>query len=385
MTGSKATVLSVITVLSMAAAAYFAYEARVAPEAAPAVQRAGGGSAGPVAARVVVAPVQTGRVDSRLSAIGTGRALSAVSLTPFSPGRITEIVVKAGDKVEAGDVIARLDSEVEEIAVEKAQVVLDDAQAKVERVTRLRASNAISAVELTTAELERANARLALQDAQLALSRRTVVAPVSGIIGILPINAGNYVTNSTEIATIDDRSKVLVDFWVAERFANQIAPGAKVTATLVADPTVSVDGFVSAVDSKLDEQSRTLRVRAELDNADDRLRAGMSFRMGMSFPGQDYPAVPPLAVQWGAEGSYVWAVRDEKATRIPVTLVQRNAEAVLVAAEFQDNEIIVSEGVQSVREGGAVNIIGREQPVAPAATPDETTAAIEGVREGVRQ
>ena len=61
--------------------------------------------------------------------------------------------------------------------------------------------------------------RLALRDAELALERRSIVAPIAGIVGILPVEAGNYVTSQTAIATIDDRSSIIVDFWVPERFA----------------------------------------------------------------------------------------------------------------------------------------------------------------------
>ena len=148
-----------------------------------------------------------------------------------------------------------------------------------------------------------------LRDRELALERRAIMAPIAGIVGILPINAGNYVTTDSEVATIEDRSSIIVDFWVPERYVTVVKVGAPLTATPIANPGAVFEGTVSAVDNRLDEASRTLRVRADIANPDDRLRAGMSFQVSMRFPGDTYPAVNPLAVQWGSDGAFVWTDR----------------------------------------------------------------------------
>ena len=116
--------------------------------------------------------------------------------------------------------------------------------------------------------------------------------------------------------------------------------------------------MVSAVDNRIDEKSRTMRVQASIANADDSLRAGMSFQVTMTFPGDTYPAVSPLAIQWGADGAFIWAVDDGKAKRVPVRIIQRNTENVLVDADIATGTLVVTEGVQSVREGGNVRIAG---------------------------
>lgn len=300
---------------------------------------------------VVTAAVNTATINDRLTAIGTGRANASVAVNPFVAGRMVELAVSSGARVEAGTVIARLDSEVEEIAVERATIELNDARAKLERAKTLRSSNAATAVQVTDAELALENARLALRDAELTRDRRSITAPISGIVGILPIEAGNYITTQTTIATIDDRSQIIVDFWVPERFANIVAVGTPLTASLVAQPGMSFQGSVSAVDNRLDEQSRTLRVQARLDNRDDMLRAGMSFLITMRFPGETYPSVDPLAIQWGTDGAFVWAIHDGKARRVTVRIIQRNTESVLVEADIAAGDVVVTEGVHVVREG----------------------------------
>jgi RND family efflux transporter MFP subunit len=326
----------------------------------PAVGRRGG-QALPL---VVVRAASEAKINDKLSAIGTGKAKSSVAVTPFTAGRLTDILVTSGTKVKAGDVIARLDSEAEIILVDKARVALSDAQTKLKRAESLRSSNTVSAVQLSEAALAVDNAALNVREAELALDRRAIKAPIGGIVGILPINAGNYVTISTTIATIDDRSDLLVDFWVPERFAPSITVDLPVTATSIARPGETFNGAISAIDNRVDPTSRTLHVQAKIMNPNDALREGMAFRMSVAFPGDTYPTVDPLAVQWGTDGAYVWRIAGNKATRVPVRIVQRNTASVLVDADIKPGDQIVAEGVQSVRQDGTVQIKGQPSPQA---------------------
>ncbi|TPI17805.1 efflux RND transporter periplasmic adaptor subunit [Mesorhizobium sp. B4-1-1] len=310
---------------------------------------------------IVASPAGTATINDRLQAIGTGRANATVTVNPYSSGRLTELLVQSGTHVEKGDVIARLDSETEVIARDRAQVAIEDAQSKLDRVKSLRASNAATPVAVADAQVTLANARLALRDAELALERRSIMAPIEGTVGILPIAAGNYVTSQSAIATLDDRSSILVDFWVPERFAAAVKVGAQLSATPLANPNQVYTGTVSAIDNHIDENSRTLLVKATIANPADSLRAGMSFQIGMRFPGDTYPAVSPLAIQWGTDGAYIWAVDNGKAKRVPVRIIQRNTETVLIDAPVVSGDMVVTEGTQSVSEGGDVRIAGEDR------------------------
>lgn len=309
------------------------------------------------ASLVVVEPAGEETINNRLTAIGSARALQTVSIKPYSSGYLNKLLVKAGDTVKAGDPLAELDNDSETIAVSKAQVALKDAENALQRIARLRATNTATAVQEIEAQLALSNTKLALQDAQLALDRRTVRAPIPGIIGILPVNAGNYVTADTAIARIDDRSKVLIDIWVPERFAPQIRVGQPVTAESTAFAGVQYDGKVSAVDNTLDEASRTLHIRAEVENDQDRLRAGMSFSVTILFPGDRYPSVDPLAIQWGADGSYVWRVEAGVAKKVAARIVQRNSNNILVDGAINAGDMIVTQGVQTVRDNAPVRLL----------------------------
>jgi len=318
-------------------------------------------------ATIVASPAASAVINDRLQAIGTGRANASVTVNPYSSGRLAELLVESGSHVDKGQIIATLDSETEIIAQNRAKLALQDAQSKLDRVKSLRASNAATPVAVADAEVTLSNAKLALQDAELALQRRSILAPIAGTVGILPISAGNYVTNQSAIATLDDRSSILVDFQVPERFAAAVKVGAQLTATPIANPSNAYTGTVSAIDNHIDEKSRTLLVKAKIANPADSLRAGMSFSITMKFPGETYPAVSPLAILWGSDGAYVWQIEDGKAKRVPVRIIQRNTETVLIDAEIDSGDMVITEGTQSVSEGGEVRIAGEEQRAANTA------------------
>jgi RND family efflux transporter MFP subunit len=324
------------------------------------------GSRGAQQVPVVTAPVATATINDRLQTIGTGRAKATVTVNPYAAGRLTRFLVQSGAHVEKGQVIAELDSETEIIAVDRAKVGVQDAEAKLERVKKLQASRAATPVAVSDAEVALATAKLQLRDAELALERRSVAAPIGGTVGILPIEAGNYVTSQSAIATIDDRSSILVDFWVPERFAAAVKVGAPLTASPIASPKDVFQGTVSAVDNRVDDKSRTLWVQGLIENPADSLRAGMAFEVTMKFPGESYPAVSPLAIQWGTDGAYIWTVENGRAKRVAVRIIQRNTETVLIDAPVENGDVVVTEGVQSVSENGEVMIANRGQRAADA-------------------
>lgn len=312
------------------------------------------GGAGP--GLVILEPVETATINDRLSAIGTGNALHTVAVRAYSSGRLTDILVDAGGEVQAGDVIARMDADSERIAVDRAELALEDSQAKLERANALLSSNTITAVQVRDAELALRNAELQLREAKLALARREIPAPISGTVGILAVSAGDYITTTSDIATIDDRSEILIDFWVPEQYVRQIKVGASMNAQSIGQPDENYHGIVSAIDNQVDNVSRTLRIQARISNPSDTLRSGMAFRIDMQFDGDQYPAVNPLAVQWSNEGAFVWIVRSNLVTRLPVQVMQRNADNVLVSGGFMPDDQVVVEGVQALRDGQSLPV-----------------------------
>jgi RND family efflux transporter MFP subunit len=308
---------------------------------------------------VVVKSAEEGKINDRLRAIGDGDAIRSVNVTPLVAGQIAELSVKPGERVKAGEVIARLDDEVEKVAVAQAKVALQAAQAKLSRNEDLK--KIISQAEYQDAQTAVESARLAVSAAEIALERRQVRSPIDGVAGIVSVDKGDYVTVSTPLVTVDDRSRLLVDFWVPERFTGLIKEGQTVEARPIARPGKSYPGKIEAIDNRIDPASRTLHIRAKIENEGDTLRAGQSFEVVLSLPGDTWPSVSPLAIQWDSDGSYVWKVgKENKIERVAAAIIQRNPDDVLVDAKIVPGDRVVIEGLQRLRNGAQVRIFGEK-------------------------
>jgi hypothetical protein len=106
-------------------------------------------------------------------------------------------------------------------------------------------------------------------------------------------------------------------------------------------------------------------VQAEIENKDDAYRPGMAFRISVAIAGESHPSVDPLAIQWGSDGPYVWLVRDGKASREAIRILQRNATSVIVDLAARPGDLVVSEGVQALRPGAAVDVSAASANTAP--------------------
>lgn len=327
----------------------------------------GGGQTGNQRATLIaVRPVMSATINDRLTAIGSGEAIQSVIVMPQASGTLNEILVTAGQKVTKGQVLARLDDDEQLIERDKAQVSLKSA---VEKSSSYKNLQSVARLDALDAQIAEESAKLALSTAQLNLKRREIVAPISGVAGIVSANVGDNVTTQSSIVMLDDRSQILVDFYAPERFVSQVTKDAPFEATSVSRPGEVFKGVIASIDNRVDAASRTVRIRGRIENPADILRAGMSFAVSMRFAGESYPAVDPLSVQWDAEGSYVWKVADNKAQKVRVSVIQRNPDSVLVQAALKPDDRIVTEGLQRVREGQPVRIQGEPQRVAEAAKP----------------
>ncbi len=317
----------------------------------------GGGRGGNRTMVVVTAPVLLATINDRLTSIGEGAAARSVTVVSPASGTLAELTVRPGDAVTSGAVIGRLDADAEQIAEERAKLAFDDAQTALDRTNELAKASTTTTVQVAAAQLAFNNARLELQNAELALKKRTISTPIAGTVGLFQVSAGNTVTSQSVVTTIEDTSHILVSFWVPERYASAIAEGMPLTAAAVALPGQTIPGEVSAVDNRIDPASRTLKVEAAIPNDAGRLKPGMSFSVSMSFPGEQFPSVDPLAIQWSSAGSYLWKFADGKVERVPVEIIQRNSDGVLVKAELTEGDQVVTQGVQQLTAGASVRLL----------------------------
>ncbi|MBN9017365.1 MAG: efflux RND transporter periplasmic adaptor subunit [Rhizobiales bacterium] len=379
MSVGKQLFLSLLVIL-LAGAGWYVFEHRAslfggegavtaaAPGAAGGGARRGQGGFGPT-------PVVTDLVASDVSsesvrAVGTVLAPRSVNVYPQVTAIVTELLFKAGDKVAKDQPLVRLDDSDQKVALDLADVALADAKKALERSQKLASTNNITQTALQDAQSAERKAEIAVLGAQIALDRRTINAPFAGVVGISDISEGDLVTPSTVVATVDDLTTLKVSFLVPERYAARIAIGQAITATADSRPDAAISGAVSAIDSRVDQAARTLKVEATLDAASATaagVRPGMSIKVTLPFPGQEQLAVSALAIQWDRNGSYVWRVDGDGVKRAAIEVLERQSGRVLVAsADLKQGDKVVVEGLQRLRDGARIAELNA-QPAADAA------------------
>lgn len=303
---------------------------------------------------VVTEPLQFSPQTQRIEAVGTAQALRAVVLYPAVADRVVEIAIIPGQQVERDDVLVRLDSRRQQIAVDRARIQLADAERTVDRLTRSREQQAIPQSELDDAVTARDLLRVELSEAEANLEDRIVRAPFAGIVGITDVEVGDRINEQTAITTLDYRGQMYINFRAPESALDLLGNN----ATLVVSPWQQqgdpLQAQVVEVDSRLDSTNRTIRIRALMENPNDRYRPGTSFRVRLQTSGDSYASIPEAALMWGPTSPYIWRVQGGTAERVDVTIKQRVQGRVLVEGPLQPEQIIITEGVQSVREGQTV-------------------------------
>jgi RND family efflux transporter MFP subunit len=318
---------------------------------------------------VVTAPVDVDAAGETLVALGTAKAVRSVVIYPQVTGIVTEILFTPGAAVEEGAALVRLDDAEQQVALDRARVTLEQAEEALQRARTLAESRTITTVALEEAETAARLAEIEVRAAEIALQRRSLTAPFAGVTGLTDISGGDLVTSSTAITTLDDLSTVRVAFEVPERWAGRIAPGQAITATAQGLPGSEFAGEIVAIDNRIDEATRTLRLEADLANEGQALKSGMAVNVELRFDTAEQLIVPTLSVQWDRRGSYVWKVVDSAARRAEIDILRRESGVVIVQGDLQAGEKIVVEGIQRLREGARVAEVNVEPAMVEEAPP----------------
>lgn len=304
---------------------------------------------------VIVEPLRFEHARTRVEAVGTSRAILSAELYPVTSGEVIAVDFEPGQLVKAGDVLIELDQREEELAVQAARLRLEDAERLYDRYQRSADSGAVLPTALDAARTEAATARVELDRALIALDDRTIEAVFDGHVGATEVDPGDRVNPDMLITTLDDRSALLVSFDIPEAFIGELDVGDPVRLETWSTSIPAVTGEVVDIGSRVDPGNRTFVARARVDNADDRLRPGMSFKVNVDVKGERFAVISETGVQWGTGGAYVWSIVDGNAKRIPVQVIQRREGRVLVDGELKNGDIIVVEGTQRMRNGVAVS------------------------------
>ncbi|HEX6996840.1 MAG TPA: efflux RND transporter periplasmic adaptor subunit [Gammaproteobacteria bacterium] len=319
----------------------------------PAVPSTGG------AVAVVTAVARVEPMALEIEAVGTTYANESVEVTSKASNVVTAILFEEGSEVAEGDILVRMDDAQARAALAEAQAALADSQNQYQRSRELVASQALSVAQLDQIEaaLKAAQARVAAAEARLA---DTVIrATFDGRTGFRHVSVGSFVSPGTVITTLDDISRIKLDFTVPETYLHALRRGLPVTARSAGLPGRTFEGEVTNLDSRIDPVTRSITVRAELPNPDRVLRPGMF--MTVTLLGDLEPAllVPEAAIVPEQGRTYVFAVLGDVVDRREVQIGKRRPGQVEIVAGLAEGERVVVEGTQNLRDGTRVQEAAR--------------------------
>lgn len=245
--------------------------------------------------------------QSTLTAIGTFRAVNGADLSLQQPGIVDSIHFESGKEVAAGDALLDLRKEDDVAKLQSLQATADGYGITLRRD---QGQLKISAVSQATVDSDAVNERnaLALLAQQRALvDQKTLKAPFAGRLGVRQVDVGQYLTAGTTIVTLQALDRLFVDFTLPQQAIDQVTVGQEVVARVDAFPDRSFKGTVQALNSKVDQTSRNVQVRALFDNADRKLLPGMFARIDMHVGHPtSYLTLPQTAIVYNTYGESVF-------------------------------------------------------------------------------
>jgi membrane fusion protein (multidrug efflux system) len=317
---------------------------------------------------VELAPVVVGAL--RMTSVYTGSLRHHTSVRIFSQeeGRVTRLPYYEGDAVRAGDIILELDGTLLEAELRKAVAMRREAEANLQRLTRLVERRVASEDELLRGQttLEVAKAEESTLKTRLGYTR--VQAPFNGIITERMVESGDIVNRHAHVLTVVDPSSLITELEVSELLVPHISPGDKVSVRIDALGNIDFRGVVRRVHPVLNPVTRQGVVEVELKPVPDHAQAGQFVRVTFSTEALNRMVAPFAALRRDREGEFVFRVNELKAERVAVRSGRRLADQVEMLDGVEPGDQVVIRGFLGLSAGKRVTPIDVLEPAAPTQT-----------------
>ncbi len=344
--------------------------------------------AAPTAIPVRVVSVAQQDIPRFVSGIGTVLSLHSVVIRPQVDGILTRLLVKEGQQVKAGDLLATIDDRSIRASLEQAKALLAENQAQLQvaliNLKRYKALSVDDGVSKQTYDQQQAlvnqlNATVqgnqaAIDAAKVQLSYTQIRSPVSGRVGIRTVDEGNFLRTSDAqgLFSVTQIDPIAVEFSLPQQMLPTLqsliaAPiPASVDAYLGADTDGQTgdllgEGHLSLIDNQISSTTGTLSAKAEFNNATQRLWPGQLVTIKIQ-TGLDKNAlvVPPTVVQRGLDAHFVYRVNGDKVELVPVQITYQNSDVTLIKG-VQAGDVLVSDGQSRLKAGARVDVL-KEPP-----------------------
>ncbi|MDF9618662.1 efflux RND transporter periplasmic adaptor subunit [Pseudomonas entomophila] len=372
---SRPLVLAALALVALATAGFWLAQRPTAPASR-------GASAVPV--RVVAVAQQD--VPRYLGAIGSVLSLHSVEVRPQVEGVLTQVLVKEGQWVKQGDLLATLDDRAIRASLDQARAQLGQTQAQLQvarvNLKRYQLLSTDDGVSKQTLDQQQAlvnqlqatitGDQAAIDNAAVQLSYTRIASPVTGRVGIRNVDPGNLVrtTDTQGLFSVTQIDPIAVEFSLPQQQLPTLQnllktpTPAEVEAYMDADGERSLlaKGHLSLIDNQVSATTGTVRVKAEFDNQDGRLWPGqlVTVRLRTAVT-ENALVVPPPVVQRSIDGHFVYRVDGDKVTSVPVKVLYQDSTLNIVAGVKAGDQLVL-DGQSRLKPGSKVEVT----PDAPA-------------------
>ena len=314
------------------------------------------------AVSVIVIEPELKPVSDKINLVATLAPNERVEIKNLISGVVTNIHFKEGDKVEAGDLIFELDTEKLRARVSEAEANFELAKINRERYLSLLQSNTVS-----QQEFDQAISRFSALNALLELRRRQLEdsilrAPFNGVVGYRRVSPGQFIPQGETITTLVDSNPIKADFRVPERFLNELHIDQEIFITVAAYSEEKYSGTVYFIAPEVDEDTRTIFVRATIENESGRLKPGMFGNLELVLQVKDEALVIPESalITQGNKTQVMVVNGDNTVQENYVTTGLRLDGEVEITGGLRVDERVIIEGHQKVGPGSLVNPLSVE-------------------------
>lgn len=294
--------------------------------------------------------------QEKLEVPGTLIAAESAEIHPETSGRIARLFLAEGQNVAAGYLIAKIDDADLQAQFVKLQAQLDIAQQTEQRQSKLLAVQGISQQDYDLSMLQVRNLKADIGILQTAIDKTEIRAPFAGKLGLKNISIGAYVTPASVITTIQQTQPVKVDFFLPEKYANELKPGATIEFRVTGSSLIHT-AVINATAPGLSLNNRSLNYRATVQSKDPSLLPGAFATLTIRL--EENPAalmLPAQAVIPLARGKRVIRYSGGKTEFVDITTGARTTDQVEVTSGLKAGDTILISGLMSARPNSPVQI-----------------------------
>jgi membrane fusion protein (multidrug efflux system) len=313
-----------------------------------------------------------------MSAVGSVVAINGANLSSEVSGIVDTISFESGDSVTQGQTLLTLRTNNDPAVLAQLQATAAVDQVTYNRDLRQFRADAVSAAQVDTDRATWLAAQAQVQGQLADMAEKVVRAPFAGTLGIRQVNLGQYLAAGTEIVSLQQLDPLFVDFYLPQQALAQIRTGQPVTAAIDAFPGKAFPGTITAIDSTVDTSSRTIQVRATIQNPSLTIRPGMfaTVTIDVGKPAT-LVTLPQTAITYNPYGDTVYILHDgQDHDGKPALIAQQSfvqvgdtrGDQVAILKGVAKGDRVVTAGQLKLHNGATV-IVNNAVPVPDEANP----------------